>query len=334
MARPTVVLAHLAGVDLFTEAQLDSVDAVATVLDRSPIAAWDDPRATRLLGRAQVILGHWGCPPIDGAVLDRAPNLGLFAYAAGTLKDVVTDAVFERGVRVTSGAPANAEPVAEYTLAAILLAGKDAFWRRDVFRDPAIRDLRRRDEVSIGNWDRTIGVVGASAVGRRVIELLRAFPRLRILLSDPFVSDDDAAALGVTKLDLDDVCAVADVLSIHAPDLPSTRGMVGTQQLARLRTGATVINTARGALVDHDALVAELEAGRLYAVLDVTDPEPLPDDHPLRSLPNVFLTPHLAGSEGTELGRLAEHATDEIRRWAAGEPARNEVTRDRLARLA
>ncbi len=333
--RPALVIAHWPGLDAFTGGDLDRIGEVARILDREPVGSWDDPRAGALLAGAEVILGHWGCPPIDAMILDRAPNLGLVAYAAGTVRDVVTAAVFDRGVRLTSGANANAEPVAEFTLAAILLAGKDAFWLRDLLRDPSIAEHRPIGEVPTGNWGRTIGLVGASMVGRRVIELLRPFPRLAVELYDPFVSEEEALRLGVTRRgSLDELCAAADVLSIHAPDLPSTRGMVGAAQLAALRTGATLINTARGGLVDHDALVEELRAGRLYAVLDVTEPEPLPEDHPLRTLPNVFLTPHVAGSMGNELRRLSECAVEEIRRFAAGEPALNEVTRERLGRMA
>lgn len=332
--KPTIVIAHWAGLSFFTEADRERIDAVGTVLDDDPIGDWDDPRADALLAEADVILGHWGCPPIGAAVVDRAPRLGLFAYAAGTLKDVVSDALFDRGVRVTSGAPANAEPVAEFTLAAILFAGKDVFWQRDALRDREIRDHRQPSEIPVGNWDKTIGIVGASLVGRRVLELLAPFPQLRPILYDPFVTAAEAAALGATKVELDELCARSDVVSVHAPDLPSTYHLIGAEQLALMRTGATFINTARGALVDHDALAAEASSGRLYVVLDVTDPEPLPRENPLRTLPNVFLTPHLAGSQGTELARMAIDVADEIDRWAHGRPARNEIRREHLERLA
>jgi phosphoglycerate dehydrogenase-like enzyme len=242
--------------------------------------------------------------------------------------------VFERQIRVTSGALANAEPVAEFALAAILLANKDVFWRRDRLRDESLSGSRQHSDVPLGNWEKTIGIIGASMVGRRTIELLAPFPSLRIVLFDPFVDGAEAERLAVTKVDLDELCSTSDIVSIHAPDLPSTRGMVGRSELAAMRTGATLINTARGRLLDHDALLDELTSGRLYAILDVTDPEPLPEGHPLFSVPNAYLTPHLAGSEGTELGRMTEYAVDEIRRWSAGEPARNEVTREALARLA
>lgn len=332
--RPTLFIAHLPGHRLFGEADLARIGEVADVVDPEPISAWDDPRADDLLAQAEVILGHWGCPRIDADVVARAPRLGLVAYAAGTVKGVVTEAVFDRGIRVTSGATANAEPVAELTLATILLAGKDVFWRRDALRDPSLKGFRKRAEVPTGNWGKTIGIVGASLIGRRVIELLAPFPHLEVVLYDPFVTPAEAADLGVDLRGLDELCATVDILSIHAPELPATRHMIGAAQLAALRTGATVINTARGSLVDHDALTAELATGRLYAVLDVTDPEPLPDDHPLRSLPNVFLTPHLAGTQGTELARMTDHAVAEIRRWTLGEVAGNEVTRERLATMA
>jgi len=327
MGRPTVVLAHYAGIDLFAPVDLDCLSETVDILDRAAIGAWDDPRADALLGEAEVLLGHWGCPRLDEAMLARAPRLGLVAYAAGTVKEVVTDAVFARGIRVTSGAPANAEPVAEFTLAAVLWAGKDVLWRRDGGR-------WRPGAAPLGNWGRTIGLVGASAVGRRVIELLRPFPRLAVTLYDPYVTAEEATRLGVRKVELDELCATADVLSIHAPELPETHRLIGAAQLAALRAGATVINTARGSLLDHDALARELTDGRLYAILDVTDPEPLPADSPLRHLPNVFLTPHLAGSEGTELARLTAHAFDEIDRWRQGQPARHEVTGEMLSRLA
>ncbi len=335
--RPALLIAHHPALDLLDAAALAHIGEVADILDPEPLGDWSDPRADELLGRTQVILGHWGCPPLDASVIDRAPHLGLFAYAAGTIKQTVDPDVFDRDIRVTSGADANAEPVAEFTLATILFANKDVFWQRDVRRtprDPSLRDHRQRHDVPVGNYDKTIGIVGASLIGRRVIELLAAFPQLRVALYDPFVSEAEAAELGVTKMELDELCGSVDVLSIHAPDLPSTRHMIAAPQLAALRTGATVVNTARGSLLDHDALVAEAASGRLSAVLDVTDPEPLPEDHPLWSLPNVFVTPHLAGSQGTELRRMIDHVVDEIDRWRTDRPARNGITKEMLDRLA
>ena len=114
-----------------------------------------------LLAETEVIVGHWGCPPLDAEMLASAPQLEMYAHAAGTVKATVTDAVWERGLRVTSGANANAEPVAEFTLAAILLANKDIFWSRDVYRDSSLAEFRQGADMAIGNWDKTVGIVGA-----------------------------------------------------------------------------------------------------------------------------------------------------------------------------
>ena len=193
-------------------------------------------------------------------MLDRAPPLRLFAYGAGTVKWQVTDAVFERGIVVTSAAAANAVPVAEYTVAAILLANKGVFVVREQQRDPEAQ-RRRSTWPGSATAGPGSGIVGASFVGRLVIDALRATD-LEVAVYDPYLSVDEADALGVEKVDdLDALCASVRLLSIHAPDIPPTRGMIGAAQLAALPDGATVVNTARPALVDQDALVAELTAG-------------------------------------------------------------------------
>ena len=328
--QPNIAIAHWPGLELFGQADFDRLRALGTVLNSEPIGTWDN-EADTVLAEAEVIVGHWGCPPLDTAMLDRTPRLGLFAYAAGTVKMTLSDAVWDRGIRVTSGANANAEPVAEFTLAAILFANKGVLWRRGPVDFSAMSAMGDRQW---GNYGRTVGIVGASLIGRRVIELLRAFPHLKVTLYDPFVSSEEAASLGVEKRELDELCAGADVLSVHAPALPETMHMIGPAQLAALPDGATVINTARGPLIDHEALLPHLASGRIYAILDVTDPEPLPEDSPLLDMPNVWISPHLAGSQGTELARMTDNVIEEVRRWSAGEPALNEVTRDRLATMA
>ncbi len=328
--KPNIVIAHWPGLELFGDADLDRLRALGTLLNAEPIGAWDD-QANALLADAEVVVGHWGCAPLDAAMLDRTPRLGLFAYAAGTVKMTLTDAVWDRSIRVTSGANANAEPVAEFTLAAILFANKGVLWRRGPADFSALSDMGDR---RWGNYGRTVGIVGASLIGRRVVELLRAFPHLKVTLYDPYVTEEEAVSLGVEKLELDELCAGADVLSIHAPALPETMHLIGPTQLSALPDGATVINTARGPLIDHEALLPHLASGRLYAILDVTDPEPLPEDSPLLEMPNVWISPHLAGSQGTELARMTDYVIEEVRRWSEGEPALNEVTRDRLATMA
>jgi phosphoglycerate dehydrogenase-like enzyme len=170
-------------------------------------------------------------------------------------------------------------------------------------------------------------------VGRRVLELLRPFD-LRVSLYDPYVDADEAAELGAVPLGLEDLLRESDIVSLHAPDIPATYRMLDRERLALIPDGGVLINTSRGALVDHAALTDELVDGRLSAVLDVTEPEPLPPGSPLYGLPNVFLTPHIAGSLGNELERMGRTAVEELERLAAGLPLEHQVRLADMSRVA
>jgi phosphoglycerate dehydrogenase-like enzyme len=334
MAGPKIALAMLDGLinHAFTPAQVERLAAVGELVDPEPLASFDEDRTADVLGEAEVLVGHWGCPTLTAEVLAVAPKLRLFVYAAGTVKWQVTDAVWDRGIVVTSAAAANAVPVAEYTVAMVLLANKGVLLFREWLREPTASVPL--DASTVGNYRRRIGLVGASLVGRRVIELLAPYD-LDVAVFDPYLTAEEAARLGVEKVeDLDSLCASVDVLSLHAPDVDATRGMIGAAQLAALRDGATILNTARPALVDAAALEAELASGRIAGILDVTEPEPLPPGHPLLGLPNVFVTPHVAGAMGNELHRLAALAVDEVERYARDEAPAYPVVREDLDRIA
>ncbi|ACZ20309.1 phosphoglycerate dehydrogenase-like oxidoreductase [Sanguibacter keddieii DSM 10542] len=274
------------------------------------------------LRQVEVLVTAWGAPPLDDDLLRRAPRLRAVVHTGGTVKRLVTEASWARGVRVSSAAAANAQPVAEYTLAMVLLAGKRVLQSAQLFRQE--RSFGFTLPAPHGNNGLVVGLVGASKIGRLVIELLRPFD-MEVLLHDPYVDAEAARALGVTAVPLDALLRRSDVVSLHAPSLPETYRMIGAPELALMRDGTTLINTARGALVHTDALVTEVLSGRLRAVLDVTDPEPLPADHPFYEADGVLLTPHVAGSLGTEVRRLGAAAVDEVERLAAGLPLTHEV---------
>ncbi|WP_256728664.1 hydroxyacid dehydrogenase [Microbacterium oleivorans] len=291
-----------------------------------------DPRVPRAAARIEILITGWGAPHLDGPALDHWPELRAVFHAAGSVKRVVSPALWERGIRVSSSAAANALPVAEYTLSMILLSAKRALHTADAFRrgqDMAAAQPRGR----FGAYGITVGIVGASRIGRRVIELLRPFD-ITPVLYDPSLSATEAADLGAPLMSLDGLLRVSDIVSLHAPSLPETRRMIGAPQLAAMRDGATLINTARGDLVDTDALLAELAHGRLAAVLDVTDPEPLPPGHPLFTAPGVTLTPHIAGSLGNELSRVGHQTVDEIARYVSRGSLAFEIHRRDLATIA
>lgn len=317
--RPAVVLAMAPHVParLFAPPVAERLRAVADVLGE--ITEFGSAEALSLLGQAEVLVTGWGAPPVDAAVLAGTPRLRAVVHAGGSVTDHVAAAVLDRGILVSSATCANALPVAEYTLAMILLANKDVLAMAQRYRAER-RPLDLADDYpATGNFGRTVGVVGASRVGRRVLRLLTSFD-LHALLADPYVTAADAAELGAELVDLPALFERSDVISLHAPVRPDTRGLVGGALLAVMPDGATLINTSGGALIDHGALLRHLRTGRISAVLDVTEPDLPAADSPLWDLPNVLLTPHAAGALGTELARLGQCAVDEVARLAAGEP--------------
>ena len=278
----------------------------------APLRRLDGAAALARLAEADILVTGWGCPPIDAAVLDGAPSLRLIAHAAGSVKAWALRDILARDIAVVTAADANALPVAEFTLATILGANKRigdyaALYRRE----RRGLELSLNAPAAVGNWHKTIGIVGASRIGRRVIELLRPFD-LSVLLFDPFVE------VGV-------LLRRSDVVSLHAPSLPETRHLIDGRGLALMRDGAILINTARGALVEQAALERELVSGRLWAAIDVTEPEVLPADSPLYDLPNVVLTPHIAGALGNERLRFGRLVTDEVERFVSGKALRHAV---------
>lgn len=281
----------------------------------------------------RVLLTGWGVPTLDAPMLDAMPNLELVAHGAGSVKPLVSDAFWERGVRLTHAADANAQAVAETTYAFILLALKDA-WRTQR-ATLAARTFVRNTEAR-GMLGGPVGLVSLGAIGRYVARHLRQrLPEVSVLAYDPFLDAEVAEEFGVKTVPLEELFETSQVLSLHTPLLPETRGMFGEALLRRLPDRATLINTARGGLIDESALQRLLrDRPDVTAVLDVTDPEPPLADSPWWDLPNAVIYPHLAGASGLEAELLGRQAVDEALRYLDGEPLRFELQREQLARMA
>ncbi len=279
------------------------------------------------LAEVDVLLGSWGMPRLDVALLAAAPRLRAVCYAAGSVKGIVTAESYARGVLITTAMHANAVPVAEVTVALITLANKSWFQAQTAMKTAAAR----RDVPHVGNFCSTVGLIGFGAIARLVADKLRDTD-LRVLVHDPYARDLPPHVEAVA--DLLDLARRSDVVSLHAPDIPATHGLCGAAFFAALRDGATFINTARGRLVDESALISELQRGRICAHLDVTHPEPPAADSPLWTLPNVWLTPHLAGSSNGEIRRMGRLAISECQALIAGQSPRYAVTQQMLATMA
>jgi phosphoglycerate dehydrogenase-like enzyme len=250
----------------------------------------------------------------------------LVVHTGGTVRHLIPVSAVERGLLVTHTNDCVAEAVAEFTVGAIIAA------RRQMITS-AIRTRVGQEPLSFENMHRlpgsVVGVISASTVGRKVLALLKPW-NVKPLLYDPYCSREVAESYGAELVPLRDLMERSDVVTVHAPLLDETRGMVGAVEFSAMRDGTLFVNCARGQLTDQEALLRELQSGRISALLDVTDPaEPLPADSPFLQLENCIVLPHIAGST-IETRRLqGSQAVDEALRFLAHKPQKEQVTRDR-----
>jgi phosphoglycerate dehydrogenase-like enzyme len=329
--RVAVLLTESSRARVMPEESLLRLSDVAELREAAgPPQEWD---LTELLDGAVACLTGWGTPSLTDAVLAACPDLKLVAHTAGSIRALVpADAIGER-IRVCQAAALIADAVAEFTVLQMLeglrrlhdadrrLRGGDE-WREVVDAIPGHL---------LGA--QTVGVVGASRVGRAVIRLVQAFSS-EIMVHDPYLSADDASALHVQAVDLQTLLRRSDVVTLHAPFIPATANMIGSKELHLMRDGALLINCARAGLIDPDALLAELKAGRLWAALDVFPSEPLAPDSEWRQVPNTIISPHLAGRTVETYHRQGDAIVADVERFLRGEPLRHEIDPSTAANLA
>ncbi len=300
------------------------VDIYAPIQTRQSVAA--NPS---ILRDAEVIFSGWGIPLFDKELMGYLDNLKIILYGAGTVKHFVSDSLWEKNIRISSAAVANAVPVAEYTLGQILVNLKRCSYyshkiRQDRTFSPSVCDVP-------GGYNSTVGLISLGTIARILCKYLSAFD-LDIIGYDPYITAQSLQSLNVTMVDLDDIFTRSDIVSLHAPLTDETVGMINGEHIMRMKNGATFINTARGALVREDEMAEALrKRPDITAVLDVTDPEPPRSDSNLYDLPNVFLTPHIAGAMGRERRRLGRFVVDELHRYLSGRPLKGEVKEELLA---
>ena len=270
----------------------------------------------QIIAGADIAITSWGVPQLDKEILDCAPNLRFVAHAAGSVKGIVSDELYARGIRVVSSARILSYGVSETALGLTICACKNVF--------------AFNEEIRNGGWVEDYSVITELFY----IELLQAFG-VNVLAYDPLLDEAAIAAMGAKKADLDTLLAESDVVSLHAPALDSTRHMINGRALSLMKDRAILINTARGALVDEEALAQALRGGKLkYACLDVTDPEPPAADSSLRGIPNCIMTPHLAGLANNGKLKIGAHVADEIGRFLTGGALVSEITQAMLATIA
>ncbi len=280
---------------------------------------------------ADVAITSWGNAPIDNEILALCPNLKLVCHAAGSVKPIVSDDLWAKGVRVTSSACCLSMGVSETALGYTISACKNLF--------------NLNTSVHAGGWnegkenirelyDITVGIVGFGWAGRHYCELLAPFDVQKVVY-DPFAKKEAVEALGAKLVSFEELLKVSDVVSVHAPSIDSTYHMFNADTLKLMKKDAVLINTARGTLIDEDALYNHMKAGNLkYACLDVRDPEPPVAPDKLAELPNCIMSPHLAGLAKNGLFKIGKHVCEEIDRYIAGQKMIGEVTKEMLATMA
>ena len=318
---------------MFSQEAWEALDAFADVLHHPANEPAEKEDLIALLPEADACITSWGVACLDADVVAAAPRLKAMAHMGSSVKRFVSYAFWERDIHLTSAGIALGRSVAETTLG-LMIVGQKRIWplgqhvRAGGWRDSPewdkwySRELYRKD----------IGIIGASNVGRYVIELLKPFGA-NILVYDPYISAEEAKALGTTKVELNDLLARCEIVSLHAPANPHTYHMINAEGLALMKDDALLINTGRGTLIDEQALIKELAKGRFFAFLDVTDPEPPAADSPLRSLDNVVVTPHIAGCI-ENCNHMGELAVEELRRFFAGEPPVYQITKELFERIS
>jgi phosphoglycerate dehydrogenase-like enzyme len=306
-------------------------DRVAELTDlRQHIVTVADFHAPTDLSQVEAFFSTWGMPALSPDDLDQLSAIRVIFYAGGTVQAFARP-LLERGITVVSAWHANAVPVAEFTLSQILLSMKNYWTSSAAARSP---EGWGQPTTSPGAFGETVALLGAGAVGRVLIRLL-APVQLKIIVFDPFLAEDEAVALGVRKTSLDEAFRTAYVVSNHLADKPETKHLLKEEHFAAMRDGATFINTGRGATVDEAALARVLAARpSLTALLDVTAPEPPVAGSPLYALPNVHLTPHIAGAIGDEVLRMADLCIEQFIAWDAGAPLSGAVTLPMLNQMA
>ncbi|MFO7919051.1 MAG: hydroxyacid dehydrogenase [Anaerolineae bacterium] len=293
---------------------------------------WSGEELAEWLPGVDAILASWGLAKLTPQVLERADSLDMVAYAAGSVKGFVTPTLYERDIVVCHAAHRIADSVAEFSLllAMIGLRRPHEFDRqlKAGAEWPRSRDLALYE---IGG--KKVGLLGMGYVGRRAAKLFQGVGA-QVWVYDPYLPADEGESLGVHKAELDELLSACKIVSLHLPSTEETHHMLGAREFALLRDGAILINTARSWVLDQEALIQELEKGRFWAALDVYDEEPLPVDHPLRGMDNVFITPHVAGLTRDSHGSLMEEMVDEIARYFAREPLKHQVTQEMLDIMA
>jgi phosphoglycerate dehydrogenase-like enzyme len=335
MAKPraSVLISRQMLQDCFLEEDIQDLTELTDLRTPDTDQVTDEWQKEAMAG-ADIVITGWGSRRLTDDMLDAAPDLKLVCHSAGSIKGIYNPSMRERGIRVMSAAAANSQTVAEFAFGMMIVSMKGV-WQYHADTMQGIWSRGRSIDWVREPFGATVGIIAASISGRGLIDLCHKLPLKEILVYDPYITEQEATALGARKASLEELMRESDVVSLHAPNIPETRHMINAENLAMMKDKAIFINTARGACVDEEALIAELQKGRILACLDVTAPkEPPEEGSPLYSLPNCILTPHIAGDIKESRQLQGRSVRDNIAAYLSGRSMPHEVNLEIIDRLA
>ena len=269
-----------------------------------------------------VLVGGWGLPKLTGEVLAKANKLKLVAYVCGSVANIVTDEMYDKGIRIVSGNEGFAISVAEGTMAHILAAQRHFYEYDCRVIEGGWKTTKTSTKSLLG---KTVGIVGLGSIAKHLLTMLKPF-HVKIKLYSNHTTAEKAAEMGVQKADLEEIFSTCDIISVHSAKTDANHHLVNDHLLRLMKDDALLVNTARGDIIDEEALVRHVQSGHIRASLDVYQKEPLPADHPLRTLgARVNIQPHLGGPTMDYRYAAARLVIDDIARMQKGEELQNEI---------
>lgn len=333
MKTPTllVTMPQHAIFDTFFDAEtIAALEQIGTVRWNTLGRQYTHEELCQAMPGVDICITGWGTCPIDEAVLANADCLTLIAHTGGSVKPYVTDAVYQKGIRVVSGNEVFAESVAE-SVVAYALASLRQIPFHSANLSAGIWPQRFSNRGLLG---RSVGIVGYGMIARYVVQMLAPF-HCPIKVFSRHIRQEDLDKYGMQQVSLEELVSSCDVVSIHSGMTPENHHLITRSLLEQLKPGALLINTARGAVVDEPALCDVLAARPdLFAALDVFETEPLPVDHPLHDLNNVLLMPHMGGPTIDMRLAVTRSVTADIRRFLAGQPMSCEISQSYAAKMS
>lgn len=298
----------------FTKRVREQLDEIGEVIYHDLDHPYTPEELRDALVDIDIAITGWGSLRFDEEVLSKANRLKIVAHTGGTVQNLVSDALYKKGVMVLSANPVYAESVAEACLCYMMCSLRSI--KYFALDGPGWRGNDEDSEK--GLMDRTVGIIGFGMIAKYLMKMLQPF-HVTIKICSEYATPEAVAQYGATVVDLDEIFETCDIISVNEPLNPKTYHMVKEEHFKKMQDGALIVNTARGAVIDEPAMVKELQTGRIFAALDVYEVEPLPDDSPLRTLPNVLCLPHVGGPTFDRREYSTMALIRDIKKWMNGE---------------